>query len=93
MRVLAPVISWLQVSAVVLGSLLLVLLADRLGRTPGEKQVHLFEDERGNRTNPFGDLSEGASDSRGTCRTCGRSLSGDAYRFCSSCVESSHTDD
>lgn len=81
-------IGWSLALAVVALATLLVFLADRLGRTPGEKAVHMFEDDRGNRANPFGDLSEGASNSTGTCRTCGRDLPAESFRYCSSCFGS-----
>lgn len=85
-------VGWILPLAVLSVSIVLVVLAVRLGRTPGEKAVHLFEDERGNRANPFGDLSEGAANSTGTCRTCGRGLASDSYRYCSPCLESGAAD-
>lgn len=81
-------VAWSLALAVLSVATVLVLVADRLGRIPGEKRVHLYEDERGNRANPFGDFSEGASDASSTCRSCGGGLESEAHRYCGSCFES-----
>ncbi|WP_436929189.1 hypothetical protein [Halosimplex halobium] len=56
----------------------------RHGR-PGPKRTHFFEDDDGERANPFADLSAGTEAAAAACRDCGAPLASETYRYCGGC--------
>ncbi|WP_248516260.1 hypothetical protein [Salinarchaeum laminariae] len=64
----------------------LTVCATLLGHRPEPPRDHLFEDETGDRENPFADVSAGAADSGPYCRECGRAVELSTYRLCRSCL-------
>lgn len=71
---------------VLLFSISLVVCAIRIGHTPAPPRDHFFEDETGDRENPFADLSAGAAETGPCCRECGDAVEFPAYRVCRSCL-------
>jgi len=60
---------------------------------PQPKRTHLFEDENGERANPFGELSAGAEASPEGCNRCDTPLDVETYNFCTGCGETAVADD
>ena len=85
-----PLTSVLVVLLVALVATVLTVL--RRGR-PGPKRRHLFETEDGARANPLADLSAGTEASGTGCRTCGRELESDSFRYCGTCDGPAPADD
>lgn len=84
---------WLTVAGLALVIIGLAIYSDRLGISPGEKRVYLFEDQAGERWNPLGAMSEGCDEDTRACIQCGTGVKSATLKFCESCLSSPIADD
>jgi len=70
-------------ACLLIAALSTLVTVTRHGR-PGPKRTHLFEDDDGERANPFADLSAGAEAAGRICRGCGAPLESE-FRYCGGC--------
>jgi hypothetical protein len=69
-----------------------VVSVAREGR-PGRQRSHGFEDDDGDRANPFAAFSAGADAADTACRDCGAPLESETYRYCGGCAPGAVADD
>lgn len=70
-----------------------VLVVTRLGYGPRAKRTYLFENDDGERVNPFEAISEGAARSTRTCDECGTMEVPESFRYCVRCVSTGVPDE